>query len=336
MNKVVLEETARALVAPGKGILAADESMPTIKKRFDKIGVESTAENHRIYRQLLFRTPGVEEFISGVILFDETIRQKTDENVPFAKYLTDRGIIPGIKVDQGKTEIPNSPGEMMTQGLDGLEGRLFEYRKMGAKFTKWRAVFKISDNTPTEVCVDLNADGLTEFALLSQKEGLVPIVEPEVLTDGTHGIAKSEEVTYRVLKRVFEKLSERQIYFEGMLLKPNWIHHGKDCSQKASNKEIAEKTLRVMKKAVPSEVPGLMFLSGGDSPKESTTHLDMMNEIDKVPWQLSFSFGRALQQSVLATWKGKSSNIKKAQKEFYKRAKLNSLARSGEYELSKE
>jgi len=336
MDKTALEETARKLVAPGKGILAADESSGTIKKRFEAIGLESNPETNRIYRQLLFTTPGVNEFISGVILFDETIRQKTDEGINFPEYLSNQGIIPGIKVDKGAKEMANSPKELITEGFDGLRERLVEYKLLGAKFTKWRAVITIGDSIPTDICVNSNAEGLARFAALSQEVGLVPIVEPEVLMDGGHDIKKCESITYKTLKTVFIKLSEYKIHLPGMLLKPNWVHPGKDSGQKAVDSEIAEATLQVLKEVVPSEVPGIVFLSGGDSPEESTGHLNAMNVTGNSPWQLSFSFGRALQESVLKVWAGKVENIKLAQDEFYKRAKLNSLARSGEYKDSME
>jgi len=336
MDKLFLQETASKLVAPGKGILAADESTGTIKKRFDTIGVTSTPESNRVYRQLLFKTTGVEEFVSGVILFDEAIRQKTDEGIFFVKYLSDKGIIPGIKVDKGAVDLPNFPGEKITEGLDGLPVRLSDYKGMGAGFTKWRAVITIGENSPTDTCINVNAELLALFAAYSQGADLVPVVEPEVLMDGSHDIKKSEESTYRTLKNVFKKLSEYKVYFPGMLLKPNWVHPGKESGQSASDQEIAQATLRVLREVVPSEVPGIVFLSGGDSPGESTSHLNALNELNGVPWQLSFSFGRALQESVLKTWKGESGNLEAAQKEFYERARLNSLARSGKYEKEME
>lgn len=336
MDELILRETAKALVGPGKGILAADESTGTIKKRFDTVAVESTPENHRIYRQLLFKTPGIEDFISGVIMFDETIRQATDEGVPFAKYLSDRGIIPGIKVDKGTTDMPNFPGERITQGLDGLRERLVEYKQMGARFTKWRAVITIGENTPTVTCINVNAEFLALFAALSQEVGLVPIVEPEVIMDGVHDMQKSEHATYQTLKGVFTKLSEYKIYFPGMLLKPNWVRPGRESGQEVSETEISESTLRVLKEVVPPEVPGVVFLSGGDTPSESTANLNEMNKKDEVAWQLSFSFGRALQEPVLKAWSGRSENVEVAQKAFYQRARLNSLARSGKYEKKME
>ncbi|OGM19001.1 fructose-bisphosphate aldolase [Candidatus Woesebacteria bacterium RIFCSPHIGHO2_01_FULL_38_10] len=336
MDIRVLKSTVKVLVEEGKGILAADESTPTIKRRFEIIGLESTPETNRIYRQLLFTTPGIEEFISGVIMFDETLRQKTDGGIPFPKLLSDRGIISGVKVDKGKVKIPNFPSEEITEGLDGLRERLLEYKAMGASFTKWRAVFLIGQKTPSAVCIESNADLMARFAVFSQEVDLVPIIEPEVLMEGTHDITKSEEVTYRVLKTIFKRLMDYKVIFEGMLLKPNWVHHGLDCKNKASNEKIAEATLKVMKEVVPSQVPGLVFLSGGDSPEESTIHINDMNRIDKVSWQISFSFGRALQQKVLQVWMGDPSRIKEAQKVFYKRARRNSLARTGQYKEEME
>ncbi|KKQ98180.1 MAG: Fructose-bisphosphate aldolase [Candidatus Woesebacteria bacterium GW2011_GWB1_39_12] len=336
MNIDVLKSTAKELVAPGKGILAADESTGSIKKRFDAVSVESTPENHRIYRQLIFKTEGIEEYISGVIMFDETIRQLTDDGVPFPKSLQDRGIIPGIKVDTGAKDMANFPGEKITEGLDGLRERLTEYKEMGARFTKWRAVIAIGDVIPIKTCIESNAEALARFAALSQEADLVPIVEPEVLMDGNHDIKKSEEVTYKTLKSVFAKLSEHRVDFSGMLLKPNWIHPGKESGQEAVDDEIAETTLRVFKDVIPVEVQGIVFLSGGDSPEESTGHLNALNKMGDAPWQISFSFGRALQKPVLEKWGGKSENVENAQKEFYKRAKLNSLARSGKYEKEME
>lgn len=336
MNKQVLEEIAQKLVAPKKGILAADESTGSIKKRFDTIGVESTPETHRIYRQLLFTTPGIEEFISGVIMFDETLRQKTDDDKSFFTLLTEKGIIPGIKVDKGTIDMENFPGEKITEGMDGLRERLTEYKTLGAKFTKWRAVITIGDGLPTDTCIEANAELLARYAALAQESDLVPIVEPEVLMDGMHDFERSEHVTYQVLKVVFNKLSEHGIYFPGMLLKPNWVHPGKESGQTVTDEEIAKATIRVLKETVPADVPGVVFLSGGDAPGESTSHLDVMNEIDTTPWQLSFSFGRALQEPVLKDWQGKSENVKLAQDEFYRRAKLNSLARTGEYRKEME
>lgn len=326
-----LSKTSEKLVAKGKGILAADESTGTIKKRLDTIGVESTEENRRSYRELLFTTPDIEKFISGVILFDETIRQKTKDQVSFPKLLKQKGIIPGIKVDKGKVDLPNCPGEMVTEGIDGLRERLAEYVTLGAEFTKWRAVFSISEDLPTQTCIDVNADLLARFAALSQEAGLVPIVEPEVLMTGDHSIEKSAEVSFRVLKYVFLELERQKVDIESMLLKPSWVHPGFDNKKKPKDIKIAKTTLRVFKKVLPDNLPGVVFLSGGDSPQDATAHLDALNEIGGAPWQLSFSFGRALQAPVLAAWQGKRENVEKAQKAFYERAVLNSLARTGDY-----
>ncbi len=336
MNKEVLEKTAVALVAEGKGILAADESDKTIAKRFATINLESTSENHRIYRQLLFKTPGIEEFISGIILFDETIRQETDEGIPFPSYISQRGIIPGIKVDKGVVDLANFPGEKITEGLDGLRERLIEYKNLGARFTKWRAVITIGEGIPTDCCINANAELIARFAALSQEADLVPIVEPEVLMDGKHDLERSEKETYRTLKGVFLKLSEYRVYFPGMLLKTNWAHPGKESGILADSQKIAEATLRVFKEVLPQELPGVVFLSGGDSPEESSDHLNALNLLDNVPWELSFSFGRALQEPVLKVWQGKPENVSAAQEEFYKRAKLNSLAREGKYNREME
>lgn len=325
-----MEDTAKKLVAPGKGILAADESDKTIQKRFDKIGLESTSENHRLYRQLLFKTPKVEEFISGVIMFDETIRQQTDEGIPFASFLSDKGIIPGIKVDMGTKEIfPGSP-EKITEGIDGLNERLSEYRSLGAGFTKWRAVIGIGDGIPTDDCIIKNANLLVQYARLAQENDLVPIVEPEVLMDGDHGLEKCEEVTYRTLKAVFNALAAAGVISSGMLLKPNMIIQGSGSAERATPKEIAEATLRCFSDVVPRDLPGIVFLSGGQSPQESTRNL---NEINKAGYfcELSFSFGRALQEPVLDAWKGSEENTEIAQKVFFHRAKMNSLARFGKY-----
>lgn len=336
MDKQILESTAKLLVNTAKGILAADESTGSIKKRFETVGIESNPETNRIYRQLLFKTPKIEEFISGVIMFDETIRQVSDEGTPFPNLLTDRGIIPGIKVDKGTVDLENFPGEKITEGLDGLRERLSDYRNLGARFTKWRAVITIGENTPSQVCIGLNIEALARFAALSQEADLVPIVEPEVLMDGNHKIEKCEEITYKTLKTLFTELVEHRVYLPGLLLKCNWVHPGKDSGQEVVNSEIATSTIRVLTEVVPNEVPGVVFLSGGDSPEESTSHLNVMNKNKNLPWQLSFSFGRALQEPVLKSWSGKTENVKTAQQEFYKRAKLNSLARSGSYKEEME
>jgi fructose-bisphosphate aldolase, class I len=326
-----LEQTARALVAPGKGILAADESSGTIKKRFDSIGVESTEENRRFYRDLLFTTDGAEEFISGVILYDETIRQSSADGTPFPRLLESRGIIPGIKVDTGAKDLANAPGEKVTEGLDGLRERLEEYRELGARFTKWRAVITIGDEIPSSYCVWTNAHALARFAALSQEAGLVPIVEPEVLMDGDHTIERSFEVTSRTLHAVFIELRDQRVHFEQMLLKPNMVLSGYDCSEQASIDEVAAQTLRCFRRHLPAAVPGVVFLSGGQSDENATAHLNAMNALGPHPWELSFSYGRALQAPALKAWGGSAENAEAAQKAFYVRAKLNGLARSGSY-----
>jgi fructose-bisphosphate aldolase class I len=331
MKNENLESVARKLVAPGKGILAADESTPTIEKRFKSISVTSTEENRRAYREVLFTTAGVGEFISGVILFDETIRQKTRDGRTFVEALEQQGIIPGIKVDKGAKPMANFPGEKVTEGLDGLRERLAEYRQLGARFAKWRAVISISDKVPTRQCIETNAELLARYAALSQEADLVPIVEPEVLMDGTHTIQRHFNVTLQTLEIVFHALYEHRVALEAMLLKPNMVLSGKDCPQQASVQEVAVATLRCMKHVVPSAVPGLVFLSGGQTDLQATEHLNAMNRLDHVPWQLSFSFGRALQAPVLEAWKGDAANVDKAQLAFHHRASCNSKARFGKY-----
>jgi len=336
MDRGALHKIAKDLVAPGKGILAADESTGTIKKRLSSIGVESNPEINRVYRQLLFTTSDIEKFISGVIMFDETIRQKTDDGGAFPEILSKKGIIPGIKVDKGAKELAGFPGEKITEGLDGLRGRLSEYSELGAKFTKWRAVIAMGEGIPTNTCISSNAEGLARFAALTQEAGMVPIVEPEVLMTGEHSINKAREVNMKVLKEVFIALSRHNIDIKGMLLKPSWVHPGFDSGEKPKSEEVSKATLSVFREVLPDELPGVVFLSGGDSPEDATSHLNKLNEEDVVAWQLSFSFGRALQEPVLKTWEGKEENIPQAQKAFYERARLNSLARSGEYEEEME
>jgi len=331
MDLKKLESVARGIVAPGKGVLAADESFPTIKKRFDSINIESTEEHRRAYRELLFTTDGVEEFIGGVITFDETMRHKTTDGVPFPDYLTSRGIYPGVKVDKGTRDLALYPGEKFTQGLDGLRERLAEYVEMGATFTKWRTVYTIAKDLPTPYGYQTNAASLAQYAALSQEAGLVPIVEPEVLMDGDHGIERCEDVTTNALEAVFAELYAAGVKLEGMLLKPNMILAGKDSKQQASVQEVAEATIRVLKRTVPPAVPGIVFLSGGQTPAQATENLSAMNVIGGFPWQLSFSYGRALQEETLKAWLGKEENVATAKKVFFRRAKLNSLARYGEY-----
>ncbi len=331
-----LDAVAKAMVAEGKGILAADESGGTIKKRFDKIGIESTEENRRAYRELLFTTAGAADYISGVILYDETIRQKTREGVPFPQYLERNGVIPGIKVDSGAKPLAMCPGETITEGLDGLRERLIEYRKLGAKFAKWRAVIDISATIPTRFAIDANAHALARYAALCQEQGIVPIVEPEVLMDGDHAIERCEEVTSLTLQLVFDQLYAHRIRLEGMILKPNMVIAGKKAKQQASAEQVAEATVRCLKRHVPGAVPGIAFLSGGQSPEEATEHLSLMNQLGPLPWQLSFSYGRALQETALNAWRGQQANFAAGQKAFFKRAKLNGLARSGRYNASLE
>ena len=326
-----LEETARALVAPGKGILAADESDGTIKKRFDSIGVESTEETRRAYRDLLFTTEGAADYISGVILYDETIRQSGDDGTPFPKLLEQQGIIPGIKVDKGAKDLANAPGEQVTEGLDGLRERLNEYRELGARFTKWRAVITIGKGIPSEYCLWTNAHALARYGALSQEAGLVPIIEPEVLMDGDHSIETSFDVTSRTLHAVFTELRDQKVWFEQMLLQPNMVLSGYDASNRADVQEVAEQTIRCFRRHVPSAVPGIVFLSGGQSDEDATAHLNAMNAMGPHPWELSFSYGRALQAPALKAWSGGTENVGAGQAAYLYRAKMNSLARSGSY-----
>lgn len=326
-----LDATARALVATGKGILAADESQPTIEKRFKKINLESTEENRRAYREMFFTTKGIGEFVSGVILFDETIRQSTTGGTPFTEVLEREGIVPGIKVDTGAKALAGFPGEKVTEGLDGLRDRLAEYRELGARFTKWRAVIAIGDGIPTRFCIDANAHALARFAALTQEAGLVPIVEPEVLMDGKHTIQRCEDVTSVALASVYFHLHAHRVRLEGSLLKPNMVLSGKDCSEQAGVDQVAAATVRCLRRHVPSAVPGIVFLSGGQSAETATAHLNAMNAMGSHPWELSFSYGRALQGPALETWKGDFSNVAAAQKVFYHRAKCNGAARLGKY-----
>jgi fructose-bisphosphate aldolase, class I len=331
-----LEATARALVAPGKGILAADESSGTIKKRFDSIEVESTEDNRRAYRDLLFTTEGAAENISGVILYDETIRQSSLSGVPFPKLLAEQGVIPGIKVDNGAKPLANAPGETITEGLDGLRERLAEYRELGARFTKWRAVISIGDDIPSEYCLWTNAHALARYAALSQEAGLVPIVEPEVLMDGGHTIERSFDVTSRTLHAVFTELRDQRVHLEGMLLKPNMVLSGYECPEQADVQEVAERTVRCFLRHVPAAVPGIVFLSGGQSDEAATAHLNAMNAMGPHPWELSFSYGRALQAPALNAWRGEPANVPAAQAAYLHRARMNGLARSGSYSTDLE
>lgn len=331
-----LESTARALVAPGKGILAADESTGTIKKRFDKIQVENTEPNRRDYREMLFTTKGCEEHISGVILFDETLRQKGSDGTPLAKILSDKGIIPGIKVDKGTKPLPFCPDEVITEGLDGLRERLVEYRGLGARFAKWRAVISITDAIPSATCLRTNADALARYAALCVDEGLVPIVEPEILMDGTHTIERSYEVTHATLHTVFDALYHQRVPLEQILLKPNMVLSGYECPKQASVREVAERTIHCFRRVVPAAVPGIVYLSGGQSDEHATAHLNEMNRIGGFPWEMSFSYGRALQAPALKAWGGKKENFAAGQKAFAHRAKCNGAARYGKYSAEME
>jgi len=327
-----LQHTARALVPEGKGILAADESFPTIKKRFDSIGIESTEENRRDYRSMLFTTPGAADYISGVILFDETLRQTGADGTRLAEVLQNSGIIPGIKVDKGAKPLAGQPDEKVTEGLDGLRDRLNEYFELGARFAKWRAVYAIGEGIPGPACITANAHALARFAALSQEAGLVPIVEPEVLMDGDHDVDLCEEVTEEVLRVVFAELAVQEILLEGMLLKPNMVVSGKDCPEQADVEEVAVRTLRCLRRTVPAAVPGIVFLSGGQSDEDSTLHLDAMNRLPgPPPWRLSFSYGRALQAAPLKAWGGKPANVAAGQAAFLERAKANGAATQGAY-----
>ncbi|HUY71365.1 MAG TPA: class I fructose-bisphosphate aldolase [Gaiellaceae bacterium] len=323
-----LAETAKALVAPGKGILAADESEGTIAKRFAAVGVESTEAQRRAYRDLLFTTPGAGEGISGVILYDETIRQRSADGTPFAELLERQGIIPGIKVDRGAKPLALCPGETVTEGLDGLRARFEEYRALGARFAKWRAVISIGPELPTATCLSVNAHALARYAALAQEAELVPIVEPEVLMDGDHTIGRSFDVTSRTQRAVFEELAEQHVSLEGMLLKPNMVLSGYDCPEQAGVEEVADATLRCLRLEVPSELPGIVFLSGGQSDVEATGRLNAINATSgPKPWELSFSYGRALQSAAQGAWRGESANVAAAQAAYLHRVRMNGAAR---------
>jgi fructose-bisphosphate aldolase, class I len=326
-----LHGTARELVADGKGILAADESNPTIKKRFDSIEIESTEDNRRAYRELLFGTPGAEEFISGVILFDETIRQRAADGTPFPELLAAKGIVPGIKVDTGAKPLALAEGETVTEGLDGLRERLEEYRGFGARFTKWRATYFVGPERPSEYAVWTNGHALARYAALCQEAGLVPIVEPEVLMDGTHTVEESAKATGRVLQAVFTELHDQRVDLRGTLLKANMVLSGYAAGERAGVDEVADATLTVLYRHVPAAVPGIVFLSGGQSDEDATAHLNAMNAKGPHPWQLSFSYGRALQAPALKAWAGRTENVGAAQRAYYHRAKMNAAARSGSY-----
>jgi fructose-bisphosphate aldolase, class I len=337
MNLAELNKVANAMVAPGKGILAADESSGTIKKRFDAIKVESTEDSRRDYREMMFRAKdAMTKYISGVILYDETIWQKAKDGTPLVKLIEQAGCIPGIKVDEGTQALPNCPGELVTIGLDKLAGRLADYYKQGARFAKWRAVIDIGQGIPTMTAISVNAHALARYAALCQQAQIVPIVEPEVLMDGDHDIDRCYEVTQRVLNKTFQELRVQRVAFEGMILKPNMAISGKKAKTRAGVEEVAEKTIRLLKSCVPAAVPGVAFLSGGQSDEEATAHLDAMNRIGGLPWKLTFSYGRALQAAPQKAWSGKAENTGAGQQAFTHRAHMNSLASKGEWKADLE
>ena len=336
MDRTRLEETARAMVAPGRGILAADESNATMTKRLQAVGVESTPESRRLFRGLLFTAEDAADHISGVIMYDETIRQAADDGRPFPELLAGVGILPGIKVDTGAKPLAGFAAETVTEGLDGLRERLREYGELGARFAKWRAVIAIGDGRPTRACIAANAHALARYAALCQEAGVVPIVEPEVLMDGDHSIGRSEEVTAAVLRLVFEQLVEQHVLLEGVVLKPNMLLSGYDCAEQAGVQEVAERTLACLRRVVPAAVPGIAFLSGGQSDERAAAHLNAMNRIGGVPWELTFSYGRALVAAPLKAWAADTASVPAAQTAFLHRARCNSAARMGRYAESME
>ena len=331
-----LEEIANYIVSDGKGILAADESSGTIEKRFKSINVESTEDNRRKYREMLFRSPVMAEAIGGVILFDETLRQKSSDGDYLRNVILDHGSLPGIKVDQGVKEFEGGSDEKITTGLDGLHERCQEYEKLGAKFTKWRAVINVSDEIPSNNCISENMNALAEYALIAQQNTMVPIVEPEVIMDGSHSVERCHEVTNQTLLVLFEMLDKKNVNIKGTLLKPNMVVSGTENNYQAPIEEVAEKTLQCLKSSVPDELPGIVFLSGGQSDLDATAHLDAMNKIGGFKWKLSFSYGRALQQAALKTWAGKDDNLEAAQKAFSHRAVMNMKAAQGQWDKSLE
>ena len=337
MTTTELKNTAQALVAGGKGILAADETVPTVTKRLGALKIESTADSRRAYREMFFTTPGIAEFISGVIMQDETIHQKNAKGTLLADVLAQQGIIPGIKVDNGAKPLAGWPGESITEGLDGLRDRLKEYREMGARFAKWRAVIAVSDTLPSATCVHVNAHALARYAALCQEQGVVPIVEPEVLMDGAHTIERCEEVTGNVLHAVFNALYGQKACLEGMLLKPNMVISGKECAKQASVEEVARATVRCLSRHAPAAVPGIVFLSGGQDHLVATAHLSAINQLEgPKPWKLSFSYGRALQDEALKVWQGRNENLTAGQRAFYHRARCDSAAALGRYNAAME
>lgn len=338
MNRADLERVATAMVAKDKGILAADESNATIKKRFEKIGLESTEEHRRSYREMLFTAPGVAQWISGVICYDETLRQKTRDGVPFPDYLTRLGIIPGIKVDTGAKPLAGYPNETITEGLDGLRERLAEYYKLGARFAKWRAVITIGEGIPSHTCLYANAHALARYAALCQEASIVPMIEPEVLLDGNHTVERCEEVTEATLRATYAAMAAHNVSLEHLILKTSMVVSGKECPRQANVDEVAERTVRVLKRTVPAAQPGIVFLSGGQSDEAATAHLNAMAAMKGLPWPLTFSYSRALQNPALKTWRGQSSNATSAQKAFHHRAHMNGLAAQGKWkpELEKQ
>jgi fructose-bisphosphate aldolase class I len=336
MDKALLSRTAAAMVARGKGILAADESSGTCETRFKTVNVECTEENRRTYRGLLFGTPGVEQFISGVILFDETIRQKASDGTPFPQYLAKKGIIPGIKVDKGLVDIPLSPGEKVTEGLDGLSKRLDEYFQIGARFAKWRAVITIGEAIPTHTCLYANAHALARYAAACQAASIVPMIEPEVLLNGSHTIERCEEVTEACLRATYAALAAHNVSFEHVILKTSMVVSGKECPRQAGVDEVAERTVRALKRTVPAAQPGVVFLSGGQSDVAATAHLNAMAAMKNLPWPLTFSYSRALQNPALAAWRGQPGNVGAAQSAFHHRAQMNGLAAQGRWKTELE
>jgi fructose-bisphosphate aldolase class I len=334
--KTSLSEIAQKMVAPGKGILAADESHGTITKRFAALGIESTEDSRRRYREMYFTAEACAETISGVILYDETIRQSTSDGVPFPEYLSEKGIVPGIKVDTGAKSLAHHENEKITEGLDGLRERLVEYHQLGGRFAKWRAVITIGDGIPSRACIEANAHALARYAALCQEAEIVPIVEPEVLMDGGHSIDRCQAVTETTLVEVFDQLHSQGVFLEGMVLKPNMVISATDAAQRAGVEEVAERTLETLRRCVPAAVPGIAFLSGGQSDQDATAHLNAMNRRGPHPWELTFSYGRALQAAAMRTWSGKQGNLAAAAAAFGHRARMNSAARSGNYEASME
>ena len=336
MDKTALEKNANALVEKGKGILAADESNATVTKRFEAVKIASSEATRQTYRDLLFTAPAIEEYISGVIMYDETIRQNALNGQAFPALLAEKGIIPGIKVDKGAKEMAGFPGEKITEGLDGLRERLGDYYKLGARFAKWRAVIVIGKNLPSRACMTANAHALARYAALCQENDIVPIIEPETLMDGDHTIERCYEVTRAILKTTFSEMMEMDIFLEGLILKPNMVVAGKGCPQQASVSQVAEMTIRCLRETVPAAVPGVAFLSGGQNAVLATEHLNAMNNLGEQPWEVSFSFARALQDPAISTWRGEPGNVTAAQKAFSHRARCNSAARFGKYTITME